>query len=64
MKKLLIENWTQHGDYMFFANLVDKTKQWIMLETNANSITAVGKPEALEQYKVLLNEKKIQFKEL
>ncbi len=64
MKQLKIENWQQHGEYMIYANMVDETKQWIMLTTSGNVITALGKQEGIDALKKLLDKKKITYKEI
>ncbi|MFA7307613.1 MAG: hypothetical protein WC026_13175 [Hyphomicrobium sp.] len=61
MKKIVIENWRLYGDYMLFANLVDKTKKWILLESTSSSITATGGEDALQDFSKLLEENNIKF---
>ena len=58
---VVIKEWYQHGDYMFYAKMVDKTKKWIMLETAGTTITARGMKNALDDFCKLLKEQKINF---
>ncbi len=61
MRKIIIKYWKDYGDYMLFANMVDETKEWIMLQAEPDTITAIGKEPALEKYGKLLGKRKILF---
>ena len=61
MEKITINNWNEFGNYMLFANMVDETGKWILLEVTGSSINATGNMEALQAFSELLRARNIPF---
>ncbi len=64
MKKVIIENWQMYGDYLLFANFVDKVGEWIMLEATSEKIIAYGKERSMLKFTDILTDNQIPFEML
>jgi len=61
IKKIIINNWQNYGDYMFFAGLVDIVNGSIFLESTSEKIIAYGNQDSLQEFFDLLIKKQISF---
>lgn len=64
MKKIVIKNWRQYGDYLLFSGMVDTVKQWIMLQAINDEIIVIGKEDSINKYCQLLKSKNIKYDKL
>jgi len=50
MKKVVIENWREYGDYMLYANVVSDLKLGIILQVDASGLSAFGDKDRVQRF--------------